>query len=83
MTVQELIDILKKHNPQSKVCCTWEGQIIDDIDVYCHEDGRVLIDSDESSYKVQHQGIMCTVCGDYAKGFYNNLPVCYKHWRMG
>ncbi len=80
MTVHELIQILLKHDPSAKIVATWEGTITD-FDIYSGADGRVFIDADGNSYKLNWQETKCELCGEQAKGTpHKEKPVCYAHW---
>lgn len=79
-TVGELIEILKNFDSSSKIRGTWEGQI-NDLYAYKAEDGTILLDSDNCSYRVPFQGLKCAVCGQPARmEFKETGPVCYTHW---
>ena len=77
--VQDLIESLQQFNPLARVVAIWEGQITE-LEVYEAADGRVMIDVDGGTYRVQLQELKCEVCGCEAVGTpFKEKPVCYEH----
>ncbi len=54
MTVQDLIDELRKFPPTAQVRATWEGTI-ETISVYSTPNGCVLIDADGDFYRARYE----------------------------
>jgi hypothetical protein len=48
--VRELIEELKKYDPEADLAATWEG-IVRGVTVYQSKDGVVLIDADSGFYR--------------------------------
>lgn len=80
MTIGDLFDIIGQYDYRTEVACTYEGVIVP-FDIYKAANGQVLIDCDDSHYKLRHQKVKCVVCGGQAvHAPFNKQPVCYKHW---
>ena len=80
-TVGDLIALLQHQDSAAEIFVTYEG-LDEPFDIYQAADGRVVLDADSNTYKVDWQESKCDVCGKAANGTpFFDRPVCYSHWK--